>query len=290
MKGPERMDKKLLVLGNSGKMGQAVCTVFGRDYPIVGKNSGDFNARNPEEVAAIVEAARPDITINAAAFLGIDPCEEAPEKAFTVNTLYPKLLAELSNRMNFLLIHFSTDAVFNDRPEGAYTESDCPKPVNVYGVTKYGGDCFVQNIARRFYLIRIPVLFGESIKNTQFVEKMLDRIRQGTTRIRIADDIISSPTYSRDVATEIRRILEASEPYGVYHVANQGQASLYELMVEVVGSLGWAVTVEKGSYLDFPFIGTKNTCTPIQSEKLTPLRHWKEAVAEYCRRLKETAG
>jgi len=288
LKGQEKMSKKLLVLGNTGKMGQAICTAFRGDYIIIGKNSGDFDAQNFEEVTAIVEAVRPDIVINAVAFLGIDSCERDSNKAFIVNTLYPKLLAELSNKLDFLLIHFSTDAVFKDRIEGAYKESDYLEPVNMYGRTKHGGDCLVWNIARRFYLIRISILFGESSRNTQFVEKMLDKIRQGATSVQIADDIISSPSYSRDIAKEIKRILEVPESYGVYHVANQGQVSLYELMNEIVHLLGLNVVVERASHKDFPCVGIKNTRTPIQSEKLKPLRHWKMAVADYCSRLQRT--
>lgn len=281
------MSKRILLLGSTGKMGLALRHIFRDDYLIAGKNSSNFDAVNFEQVRNLIEKNTPDIVINTVAFLGIDPCEKDPEKAFRLNTLYPKFLAELSNEKGFLLVHFSTDAVFNDEKGDFYTEKDCPYPLNLYGYTKYGADCFIQTIAKRYYIFRIPVLFGETVKDTQFVEKMLQKVKEGQGNLKISDDIISSPTYSKDVAKEVRSILDASYQFGLYHIANEGKASLYDLMKEITKNLTLDVKVEKASYRDFPFLGIKNTFTPIKSEKVAPLRHWKEALKEYCDNIKK---
>jgi len=218
--------------------------------------------------------------------LGIDPCEVNKDLAFRLNALYPKRLAELSNEKKFFLVHFSTDAVFDDHKNDFYVESDTPSPVNVYGQTKYEGDRFIQQIAERYYIIRLSVLFGETSKQTQFVEKMIQRIQSGQRILTIADDVIASPSYSLDVALGIKQLLNQQQPVGLYHMANEGKASLYELMKEVVQRLGLTVGIEAGSYKDFPFVGVKNTNTPIRSEKIDSLRPWREAVAAYCLNLK----
>ncbi len=280
------MSKRILLLGHTGKMGIALKDVFEEDYDVIGKNSSDFDALNFEQVQNLIEENRPDIVINTVAFLGIDPCEEYPKKALRLNTLYPKLLAELSNKKKFLLIHFSTDAVFNDRKGDFYTERDCPQPLNMYGLTKYGGDCFIQTLSEDYYLFRISILFGETNKNTQFVEKMLQKVKEGQKILRISDDIILSPTYSRDVAREIRRILGASYPFGLYHIANGKKGSLCDLIKEIIENLHLNVKVEKASYRDFPYLGRKNTYTPIKSERVNSLRAWKEAIKEYCEKIK----
>lgn len=279
------MLKKILLLGHTGKMGLALQEAFKKGYALVCKNSKDFDASRFAEVRVLINEHKPDIVINTVAFLGIEPCEKEPQKAFVLNTLYPKLLAELSAKKGFLLAHFSTDAVFSDKREGFCTEEDSACPVNIYGLTKFGGDCFIQAIAKKYYIIRISVLFGEAIKNSQFVEKMLERIKQGQKVLRISDDIILSPTYSRDVALQVRKILEGNFEFGLYHVANKGKASLCELMKEIVANLDLDVQVEPASHKDFPCVGLKNTCTPIRSIKLKSLRPWKEAVREYCQRL-----
>lgn len=276
------MAKRVLLLGSTGKMGTALREVFKDDYIVVGKNTQDYNALDFERVRNLVEENIPDIVINTVAFLGIDPCEGEPEKALRLNALYPKFLAELSNKKEFLLIHFSTDAVFDSRKRGFYTEADCPQPPNLYGLTKYGGDCFIQAVAKNYYIFRLSVLFGETPKNTQFIEKMLQKVREGQKVLRVADDIVSSPSYSMDIAREIKQIVESSLKFGLYHIANEGKATLYDLMGEVVKNLDLDVRVERASYRDFPHIGIKNTFTPIRSDKIAPLRSWREAVREYC--------
>lgn len=276
------MRKKVLLLGSTGKMGIALIDIFSAGYEVIGKNSRDFNAADFAQVGRLINNTKPDVVINTVAFLGIDPCEKEPGKAFILNTLYPKLLAGLSNENNFLLIHFSTDAVFNDEKNGFYTEADQPYPLNIYGFTKLGGDCFIKSLAKEYYIFRLSVLFGEAVKNTQFVEKMLQKVNEGSKLLKISSDIISSPTYSKDAAREIKRILENKYEFGVYHIANEGKASLYELMKEIVDYLDLDVKVKPVSYKSFPCIGIKNTCTPIKSDKIPNLRHWKEAVKEYC--------
>lgn len=281
------MSKKILLLGHTGKMGLALRKTFENSYTLICKNSGDFDALDFSQVRNLINTHNADVIINTVAFLGIDPCEQEPTKALKLNALYPKLLAEISNERNLLLIHFSTDAVFNDEKRDYYTEKDTPEPLNVYGVTKYAGDCFIKAIAKNYYIFRLSVLFGETLKETQFVEKMLQKVRKGAKTLKISDDIILSPTYSRDAALEVRRILESLLPFGLYHIANEGMASLYDLMSETIRNLDMNVEVKKASYKDFPFVGRKNTYTPIRSEKIASLRSWKEAVKEYCNELKK---
>lgn len=276
------MAKKILLLGHTGKMGTALKEVFEDGYTIIGKNSADFDALDFDQVKDLIDKTSPDIVMNTVAMLGIDSCEKDPEKAHRLNALYPKFLAELSNNNNFLLVHFSTDAVFNDEKQDFYTERDFTSPLNVYGSTKYRGDCFVQDAAKQYFLFRISVIFGEASKHNQFVEKMLLKVKEGKKPLKISDDIVLSPTYSRDAAREIRRILEEPLPFGLYHIANEGKASLYDLMNEIIKNLSLDATIEKASYKDFPYIGRKNTYTPLKSDKIRPLRHWKEAVKEYC--------
>jgi len=278
------MDKRILLLGSTGKVGTALNTVLGEDYAISCKNSKDFDAMNFDSVRDMIEKEKPEIVINTVAFLGIDPCELEPERAFKMNTLYPKQLAELSSEKSFVLVHFSTDAVFSDIDPGAcYTEDDTPCPLNVYGLTKYGGDCFIQCETRQHYIFRISVQFGETSKTSQFVEKMLLMVNNGKKELCISDDIISSPTYSYDVAHEVKRVIEGDYPFGLYHIANEGPGTLYELMREIVEVMGLDVEIKKASYKDFPCIGRKNLCTPMTSLKLDNLRHWKEAVRDYCK-------
>ncbi len=285
-------NRKVLLLGATGKMGCALRRALGREYELICKNSRDFEATDFRQVRKLIDASRPDVVLNTVAFLGIEPCERQPAKANIVNARFPELLAELSGQRDYLLVHFSTDAVFDGSKRDYYHEDDTPTPVNVYGETKHRGDCRVREISPRHYLVRVSTLFGETERDGQFVEKMLARIARGEKKLRVADDIVLSPTYALDAALKTRELLESGAPFGLYHVANQGRGSLYELMAAIVDGLGLEVDVEKGSHCDFPAIGRKNTFTPLSSTRTAPLRPWRQAVADYCgsRRKGESRG
>lgn len=275
------MGRRTLLLGHTGKIGLALTQTVPAEHDLFGLNSRDFDAADFARLPALIADIAPDTVINAVAFQGIDRCEQEPERAFRINTLFPGHLARICEECHATLVHFSTDAVFADSPPGFRTEHDQPMPLNLYGVTKYGGDCLVASGCRKHYVCRIPILFGESRGGGQFVEKMLSRLRSGDS-IRVAADIVSSPSYSVDIAVRVWDLVVEGAPHGTYHVANEGAASLYELMTEISSLLMPGALVERGSYLDFPFVGRKNLHSPLRSVKIDSLRPWQEAVSDYC--------
>jgi dTDP-4-dehydrorhamnose reductase len=280
------MPLNILLLGHTGKLGSALAGAFlAKGHVVTGRNSADFDAQDFSQVRDLVAGINPDLIINTAAFLGIDPCEAQPERALRMNTLFPRLLATLAAERDIPLVHFSTDAVFDDRKGDYLSELDTPSPLNLYGMSKYGGDCFVLAECPKCYLFRVPVLFGPSSKADQFVEKMLARVQSGQRVLKVSDDIVSSPSYSHDVAARAAELVLGGAPYGLYHLANQGKASLYEFMVELCGALQLEATVERASFRDFPFLGRKNTYTPLCSVRTGRLQQWQAAVSDYARSL-----
>ncbi len=284
----EKRSRRLLLLGASGKLGTAVRRAFATGYEIVGVGRREIDAENLAAVTELVEAKRPDLVVNAIAMLGIDACEQDPERARRLNTLLPWRLAELSRDHGFVLAHASSDAVFGNAPGHFYVESDPLRPINVYGLTKAEGDAFVQSATPHGYVFRFPVLFGQSAREGQFVEKMLARVRAGERRLEIADDVVTTPSYACDVAAKMRWILESERRPGVYHVLNEGQASLYEIIRELVTRLGFDVQVVPVSHRLFGSVGRKNTHTTMRSERIAPLRPWREALWAYCETLEPT--
>lgn len=278
--------RRVLLLGHTGKLGRSLEGALPPSDEVHPANSRTLDAADFDQVRALLETTRPDIVFNAVAFLGIDPCERDPERALRLNALFPRLLAETACARGFTLVHFSTDAVFGDLAQGAYCESDAPSPVNVYGLTKFGGDCFVRDLAPRSYVLRIPLLFGPTDRTTQFVERMLARVRTGERSLSVADDIVFTPGYTPDIAAAAIALVAGSAPFGLYHLANSGVTSLHGLLSRILSGLGSEVVLERASHRDFPSLGKKNTRTPLVSEKLPPLRPWQNAVDEYCRTLK----
>jgi dTDP-4-dehydrorhamnose reductase len=272
-------------LGSTGKLGTAVERAFSHSYEVVGMSRRDFDAENPVELQHWVDHVAPDVVVNAVAFSGIDACAREPERARAINALLPWRLAELSRERGFVLAHASSDAVFGTVRGRSCVESEPLRPINMYGYTKALGDAFVQAGTPHGYVFRFSVLFGESTRENQFVERMLERIRNGERRLEISHDVITTPSYSRDVAAEMRWIIDAGLSPGVYHVANDGWASLYELMCEVVSRLELDVDLVPVSHERFPAVARKNVETVLSSERIAPLRPWREAVGAYCDRL-----
>ena len=272
--------KKLLVLGITGKVGTSILNVFQNNFHVNGISRTDFDVLDFDELKNYINKNNFDIVVNCVAKLGIDPCELDPVNAHKCNAQLPRLLAEESNKQRFILVHFSSDAVFADNFNKSYNESDPPSPINIYGYSKYCGDLFVKNIAERYYIIRIPLIFGFSYKKSQFFEKMVEKIICNID-IKIADDIFTTPTYSNDVAKELFKIILNKEEYGLYHVNNSGEVSLYGLIYKYIEIKNISAKISKSSYKDFKHIGRKNTKTILTSKKISRMRNWKLALNEY---------
>lgn len=275
--------RKVLVLGDSGKLGRALVEAFEGDHEVHGRShSGGLEAGNTSQISDLLDQLKPDIVLNAIALNGLNPCECDPARAIQLNTLLPRLLAECSRRQNFLLVHFSTDAVFDGlRSSGFYRESDRPSPVNLYGLSKLGGDYFIAAETEHHYIFRLSVLAGPPGRLPQFLEQMIVRARAGEA-LQVADDIICSPSYVRDIAQAVRWTVKAERPYGLYHLANSGAATLYELMVEILKGFQLDVPLTAVSSDRFHALARKPLRTPLISEKLEPLRDWREAIQDYC--------
>jgi dTDP-4-dehydrorhamnose reductase len=282
---------KVLILGDTGKLGQALREAFAPDFEVCGSGpSSGFDAGDPGQVRRLLESTRPRIVLNAVALNGLDACERNPDQALRLNALLPKELAADSRALGFKLIHFSSDTVFDGRKRaGGYVESDSPCPINVYGLTKFGGDCFIQAEATDFLLFRLSVLAGTPGRNPQLIEGMIARAQAGEA-LRVAQDIVCSPSSARDVASAVRQAVLEGRPSGLYHLANAGCASLHELIREVLLALGLDVPVQPVSHQEFPSLARKNPYTVLETEKGPALRPWQEAIRDYCRHLQAASS
>ncbi len=281
------MGNRILLLGDTGKLGRALRAAFDPGDEVVGANSRTFDACDFEAVERLVSAVRPDRVYNTVAMLGVDPCERDPERAFRLNALFPQLLARMAASRGFGLVHFGTDAVFDGAGGAAFSERDVPCPPNVYGLTKLGGDCFVLSEAPQAYVFRVSLLFGLTGRHDQFVEKMIAKARAGEGVLRVSGDIVLSPTFAADAAeVAVARVDGGADP-GLCHLAGEGRASLHEMMSRIASGLALSARIEVASHRDFPSVGRKNRFSPLRSERIPPLRRWEEAVDAYCRVLTE---
>jgi dTDP-4-dehydrorhamnose reductase len=229
---------KIAVIGADGQLGTDLVRTLAGDevrplyYP-------EFDVTRPEKMGSLLRDLRPDAVINTAAFHRVDECEDSPEAAFRVNAVAVRDLARLASEIDFVLVHFSTDYVFDGRKRAPYVESDPPNPLNVYAVSKLAGEFFVRDLAEKHFLVRTCGLFGQTScleKGYNFIDRMLALAEEGKT-LRVVDDQWVSPTSTAELAERISDLLRTDQ-YGLYHLTNEGQCTWFQFAAEIFSLLG----------------------------------------------------
>lgn len=234
---------RILLLGTKGQVGWELQRMLIGLGDVIGLNSPTLDMANPNNVRTCVREIRPQIIVNATAYTDVDRAEAEPEKAFAVNGVAPGILAEEAGEIGALLVHYSTDYVFDGNKGAAYTEDDVPNPVNTYGKSKLAGEQAVQQADSAFFIFRTSWVYGMRSRN--FVTRALDWARRQSS-LRIVEDQIGNPTWCRILAQLTTQVLLVAgqngkdwsrERRGVYHLAGGGYASRYEVVQQILANL-----------------------------------------------------
>lgn len=227
----------VLVTGANGQLGQALQSVA-KKYPEINfifAASSDLDITDKGNVATCFDIKKPDYCINAAAYTAVDKAESEQEQAFLVNVKGPQNLAEISRKTNTVLLHISTDFVFNGENNRPYTEEDTPDPKGVYGKTKLEGEQAIQQSTAQYYIIRTSWVYSEFGNN--FMKTML-RLASERDTLNVVNDQIGTPTYAVDLAEALIAIIRhdsntPSKPYGIYNFSNEGQCSWFDFAKKI---------------------------------------------------------
>lgn len=229
---------RIVVIGADGQLGSDLVKTLARDevsslyYP-------DFDVTRPERMRSVLQGLRPAAVINTAAFHRVDECEDDPGSSFRVNAVAVRDLARLASELGFILVHFSTDYVFDGRKRAPYIESDAPNPLNVYAVSKLAGEYFVRSLAEKHFLIRTCGLFGEAScreKGYNFVDRMIALAEEGKP-LRVVDDQWVTPTSAAELAERTSDLIRTDE-YGLYHLTSEGECTWFQFAQEAFSLLG----------------------------------------------------
>ena len=231
-----------------------------------------------------IETLAPDVIINAAAYNAVDKAEEERVKADLINGYAPGYLAKIADDIKAILVHYSTDYVFEGEKKQGYSEGDGPNPIGVYGASKALGEKKVQENLSRHYIIRLSRLFGKigagaGVKKS-FVDTMID-LAKTNKELRVIDEEISSPTYAPDLAERTKFVLDSMAPYGIYHAANSGSCTWYEFAKEIFRLKKVDINLIKAKSEDFPRPARRPKFSVLLNTKLPEMRHWTDALAEY---------
>lgn len=219
---------KVLITGADGQLGKCLLNVFEGNSEIYDFNRHTLDITNEKLVFDTVMSIAPNIIINAAAYTAVDKAEIEQEQAYAINALGPKNLAIASSQNNSILIHISTDYVFDGKKETPYNEMDITNPQSVYGKTKLDGENFVKNFCEKHIILRTSWVFSEYGNN--FVKTMLKLANED--ELNIVGDQIGGPTYALDIAQAILKIIDKlesnNEYYGIYHFSGELYCSWYD--------------------------------------------------------------
>ena len=272
---------KALILGATGMMGTALARVLdGEGIAHADLGHADMTIESQDSVAAAFEAHAADVVFNCVAVVGINPCETDPVRCTEINALGALYVSREAKRRGMTMVQFSSHAVFDGCKTGPYTEDDQPRPTGVYALTKYDAEVYA-SLCPRHYVVRIPTMFGPR-RNVSpgFVDKMLALLRQGR-ELRVAADKIDSPTFSMDAARCLVAMLREGRAFGLYHVANEGAVSYFDFMTSLRDMAGYGNVIHPALDGDFLALAHKPLRTAMHSNKLPPMRPWRDALAAY---------
>jgi dTDP-4-dehydrorhamnose reductase len=224
---------RAVIIGANGQLGMDLVRSLS-GWSIVALTHDELDIVDPRQVREALSGLKADIIINTAAFNRVDDCENDPAHAFAVNSFGPRNLAQACAEGDCSLMHISTDYVFGGEKHAPYTEEDPPNPLSVYGASKLAGEYFVRNICPKHFVVRTCGLYGTAGsrgKGGNFVETVIRLAQQGKP-VRVVDDQVATPTYTRDLAETIKQVAQA-KAYGLCHVTNRGQCSWYEFAARI---------------------------------------------------------
>lgn len=227
----------VLVTGAQGQLGQALkaASVNFSDIEFYFAGSAEADVTNKESLEEIFSRLKPQFCINAAAYTAVDKAESEPEKAYAINVTGAVNLATACKAFGTVLIHISTDFVFDGSKEAPYTEEDATNPQSIYGTTKCDGEVAIQNILEEYYIIRTSWLYSQYSNN--FMKTML-RLASERDTLSVVNDQTGTPTNANDLANAVIAIIHYNatakdKNFGLYHYSNEGQCSWYDFAKEI---------------------------------------------------------
>lgn len=223
--------RRLALIGAGGMLGSMVARSAPLNWELIPLQRPEFDLTDREQVDRVLDRLAPEVIINCAAFTQVDACETQEELATRINGDGPGYLAQAAKRLGAVLVHISTDYVFDGTQTEPYREDDPTNPLSAYGRSKRAGElAILESGLEQYFIIRTSWLFGPD--GTNFVETIL-RLAQEREELRVVADQVGSPTSTADLAEAIFRLL-ATQEFGIYHVTNQGACSWHEFASEIV--------------------------------------------------------
>ena len=283
---------RILITGANGMLGTALCRELKKNkfkiYATDVNRGGDIkhlDIRDPGGLLKAIEGFRPDIVFHLAAETDVDKCEIEPEHAYLTNTIGTENVALACQKADTIMVYISTAGVFDGSKNEPYNEFDTPNPINIYGKSKWEGEKIVGSLLRKYFIFRAGWMIGGGKKDKKFVGKILNLLKT-KNELSVVNDKIGTPTFVDDMAKCMISIIKTGR-YGLFHMANKGICSRYDIACEIVKILGRKdIKVNPINSAAFPLPAPRSNSEAMVNLKLNLLglnsmRTWQEALRQY---------
>jgi len=280
----------IVILGGQGNLGSQLVNVLEPDYQVLSWDREDLDVLDFSLLRSKLLAVQPEVIINTVAYNAVDKCEEKTEQptAFKLNRDLPGHLADISLELGAILVHYSSDYVFNGTEEKLdFLETDTPNPLNKYGESKFWGE---QEILRRvphglkYYLIRTSKLFGprgsSPVAKPSFFDIILD-LSQNKKELTVVNEELSCFTYTPDLARSTARLIAADSLFGIYHLVNEGSCTWYDGAVELFRLKKIKLPIRPIRSENLARLARRPKFSVLKNTRAHRLRSWSEALREY---------
>ncbi len=286
--GGKNKKLKILITGASGQLGKKIIELFDKKYQLILTDIQNMDITNILQVKNTIIKEKPDFIIHSAAYTQVDKAEENKDICKKINTFGTKNIAVIASKFNIPLIYISTDFVFDGKKNTPYNEKDVPKPISIYGQTKYAGEKFIQKFCKKYYIIRTSWLFGELPKDypgTNFVEVML-KLAKEKKELKVVNDQIGSPTYTGDLVKIIFKMITQKPTYGIYHFSGKGACSWYDFAKEIFAQTKTRINLTPIKSVNYPQKAPRPAYSYLDKRKIEKAlnikpRRWQKMIKSF---------
>lgn len=285
---------RILLTGSNGQVGWELRRSMASLGDLAAMDRHSFDLTNPEQVRTVIRTVRPHVIVNAAAYTAVDRAEAEPDLAMQINATAPAIMAEEAKSVGAMLVHYSTDYVFDGTKCQPYVEEDPSSPLNVYGQSKLAGEKAIQTVGGRFLIFRTSWVYGA--RGNNFLLTILRRARSHH-ELRIVDDQFGAPTWSRTIAETTTAVLrqamtgDPSPQSGLFHLTADGVTTWYGFAQRALDRLNLTTAVTPIMTAEYPVRAQRPPYSVLSTGKLRSrfqltLPAWEASLEEVIRELK----
>jgi dTDP-4-dehydrorhamnose reductase len=283
---------RVAIFGAGGQLGCTTVARWQTNHDVTPLTRGEVDLRSSGAVERAIDSVAPHLVLNCAAYTNVDGAEDDPLAALEVNALAVRAMATASERRGAILVHYSTDFVFDGRASSPYAEEAEPRPQSVYGASKLLGEWFTAGAARH-YVLRVESLFGGPRAQSS-IDRIVAALRAGRPA-RVFVDRVVTPSFVDDVAWATARLVDGSAPPGLYHCVNSGETTWYDVGREIAALLGRsAALLEPVKVADVPLRAERPQYCALSNARLreagAAMPTWQDALQRYLARSDAVSG